>query len=79
MAQKKFGELDLKNAFLFAAALDEPETCRLILELILGQNIGRYHQAEMDLILKPGEKEGLLEHSVYCKNLPYKREKFKNS
>lgn len=39
MAQKKFEELDLKNAFLFAAALDEPETCQLILELILGRNI----------------------------------------
>lgn len=36
MAQsKKFQDLDLNNAFLFAAALEEPETCRLVLELIL--------------------------------------------
>lgn len=37
MAQKKtFQELDLNNAFLFAAALENPEICRMVLELILG-------------------------------------------
>lgn len=35
MAQKNFKELDLKNAFLFAAALEDPEICRMILEMIL--------------------------------------------
>ena len=37
MAQKKqFKDLDLSNAFLFAAALEDEETCRLVLECILG-------------------------------------------
>lgn len=40
MAQKKFQDLDLKDAFLFAAALEDPETCQLVLELILGRPIG---------------------------------------
>lgn len=33
---KTFQELDLNNAFLFAAALEDPETCQLVLEIILG-------------------------------------------
>ena len=41
MAQKKFEELDLKNAFLFAAALEDPETCRIVLELIFGRPFPR--------------------------------------
>lgn len=40
MAQKKFQELDLKDAFLFAAALENEETCRIVLELILGRPVG---------------------------------------
>ena len=36
---KKFQELDLCNAFLFAVALEDPETCRIILEIILGHSI----------------------------------------
>ncbi len=40
MAQKKqFKDLDLSNAFLFAAALEDEETCRLVLECILGTSI----------------------------------------
>ena len=39
MAQKKFQDLNLKDAFLFAAALSDEETCRLILEVILGRPI----------------------------------------
>lgn len=37
---KKFNELNLSNAFLFAAALQDPETCRLVLKLILGRDVG---------------------------------------
>lgn len=41
MAQKKpFKELDLSNNFLFAAALEDEETCRLVLECILDKPIG---------------------------------------
>lgn len=41
MAQKRkqFKDLDLSNAFLFAAALEDLETCRLVLELILGTKV----------------------------------------
>lgn len=36
MAQKKkFSDLDLSNAFMFAAVLADPEICRMILEMIL--------------------------------------------
>ena len=42
MAQKKqFKDLDLSNAFLFAAALEDEETCRLVLECILGESVGK--------------------------------------
>ncbi len=42
MAQKKqFRDLDLSNAFLFAAALEDEETCRLVLECILGTPVGK--------------------------------------
>lgn len=42
MAQKKtFKELNLNNAFLFAAALEDSETCRMILEIITGTSISR--------------------------------------
>lgn len=37
MARKKFEQLNLQDAFLFSAALEDPETCRLILELFLGR------------------------------------------
>lgn len=37
----KFKDLNLNNAFLFAAALEDEETCRLILEIILGRKIPR--------------------------------------
>ena len=36
---KKFKDLDLSNAFLFAAALEDPQTCRLVLEIILGRKV----------------------------------------
>lgn len=41
MDGKRFQDLDLKNAFLFAAALEDPETCRMILEMILGRGISK--------------------------------------
>ena len=36
---KKFKDLDLSNAFLFAAALEDPQTCQLVLEIILGRKV----------------------------------------
>lgn len=37
--EKSFQELDLSNAFLFAAALEDSETCQLVLEIILGEKL----------------------------------------
>ena len=39
MSEKRFEELNLKDAFLFGAALKDPETCRLVLELILDRPV----------------------------------------
>lgn len=39
MCKKKFQELNLNDAFLFAAAMSDPENCRLMLEMILGIQI----------------------------------------
>jgi len=38
---KTFQELNLSNAFLFAAALEDEDTCRMILEIILGYPISK--------------------------------------
>ncbi len=37
--KKRFQELDLKHAFLFAAAMEDAEICRLVLEIILDRKI----------------------------------------
>ena len=39
MASENFKKLNLSNAFLFAAALEDPEICRLVLEIILERPI----------------------------------------
>ncbi len=39
--KKPFKELDLSNAFLFAAALEDEETCQQVLEIILGFPISK--------------------------------------
>lgn len=39
MEQKKFKNLDLKNAFLFATAMEDSEICRLVLEIILDRPV----------------------------------------
>ena len=41
MAKTSFSELNLKNAFLFAAVMSDTESCRLILEMILDKPIGK--------------------------------------
>ena len=48
---KTFRELNLKSAFLFAAALEDKETCRLVLELVLDQPISKLNvHAEHSLL-----------------------------
>ena len=39
MAGKKFKDPNLKDAFLFAAALQDAETCQMILEIIFGKKL----------------------------------------
>ena len=39
MSNTKFQELNLSDSFLFPAALEDPITCRLILECIVEENI----------------------------------------
>lgn len=39
MAQKKFQDLNLKDAFLFAAAMEDEETCRITLQVLLNRKI----------------------------------------
>lgn len=52
MAQKKqFKDLDLSNAFLFSSALEDEETCRLVLECILGISINKVNvKAERSIL-----------------------------
>lgn len=41
MTQKKqFKDLDLSNAFLFATAMEDPEICKQVLEIIMEESIG---------------------------------------
>lgn len=37
--RKQFKDLDLSNSFLFATALENPEVCQLVLEIILGHKL----------------------------------------
>lgn len=39
MARKQFQDLHLKDAFLFAAALSDEETCRMLLEVMLEEKV----------------------------------------
>ncbi len=48
---KRFKELDLSNAFLFAAALSDPDTCRLVLEIILGTKLSTITVHHEDTVL----------------------------
>ena len=40
MSNTNFQELNLSNRFLFPAALEDPVTCRLVLECIVEEEIG---------------------------------------
>ena len=40
MSGTNFQELNLSNGFLFPAALEDPEICRLVVECILGEMVG---------------------------------------
>ena len=39
--KKQFKDLNLSNSFLFAAALNDPETCRMVLKIMLGHEVSK--------------------------------------
>lgn len=50
--KKTFQQLNLSNAFLFATALEDSETCRLVLEIILGSRLPKVNvRAEQSILL----------------------------
>lgn len=54
MTRKKFQELNLSNAYLFAAAIQDEETCKITLGLLLGLKPGEDFNA-----LKPVKSWGM--------------------
>lgn len=54
---KKFKDLNLNSAFLFAAAANDAETCQLLLELILGKKIPKVNvKTEHNILLSTEAK-----------------------
>ena len=54
---KKFKDLNLNNAFLFAAMANDPETCQLMLKLILGKEIPKVNvKTEHNIMLNSDTK-----------------------
>ena len=54
MAKKNFAELNLSDAFLFAVAMENPDTCRLLLEQVLEKKVsGVQAQTERSLFYIP--------------------------
>ena len=43
MARKRFQDLKLTDAFLFAVVMQDEEICHDTLELLLGQKVGKVH------------------------------------
>ena len=55
--EKKFKDLNLNSSFLFAAALNDPETCQIVLELILGRPIPKVNvKTEHNILLSSETK-----------------------
>ncbi len=67
--QKRFQDLNLADAYLFAAALEDAETCRLTLEILLGRKVSHvtvhaeytvlfsknYHSIRLDIYARDDE------------------------
>ena len=43
MAQKNFKDLTIRDSFMFAAVMSDPEICRKVLELALGFPVSEVH------------------------------------
>ena len=66
---KKFQDLDLSNAFLFAAALEDPQTCRLVLEIILGRKVESIFELLQDLGKVPEDLKKQIESQTDLETL----------
>ena len=66
---KKFKELDLSNAFLFAAALEDPQTCRLVLEIIPGRKVESIFELLQDLGKVPEDLKKQIESQTDLETL----------
>ena len=66
---KKFKELDLSNAFLSAAALEDPQTCRLVLEIILGRKVESIFELLQDLGKVPEDLKKQIESQTDLETL----------
>ncbi len=54
---KGLQQLNLNSAFLFAAALSDPEICRLVLEILLGYKVPKVNvKSENTLLFNPETK-----------------------
>lgn len=50
--KEQFKDLNLNNWFLFAALLEDPEACRLVLEIILGRKVSKVNvRTEHNILL----------------------------
>ena len=66
---KKFQDLDLSNAFLFAAALEDPQTCRLVLEIIPGRKVESIFELLQDLGKVPEDLKKQIESQTDLETL----------
>ena len=55
--EKQFKDLNLNSSYLFAAALSDPDTCKLVLQIILGREISKVNvRAENTILLSSDAK-----------------------
>ena len=66
---KRFQDLDLSNAFLFAAALEDPQTCRLVLEIIPGRKVESIFELLQDLGKVPEDLKKQIESQTDLETL----------
>ncbi len=68
MSSTNFQELNLSNGFLFPAALEDPTTCRLVVECITGETVGELKiKVEYTKLYNPEFK--IIRLDVYAKDV----------
>ncbi|WP_297779532.1 Rpn family recombination-promoting nuclease/putative transposase, partial [Blautia sp.] len=67
MAEQKFQDLTIKNNFMFGAVMAQPETCKGVIELVLGMKIDHVEVSkEKSMVYHPEYKGVRLD--VYAKD-----------